>query len=595
MGVPKLTDHIEAVYQALQKMPFFRNFPLEFLHELAQACDLAQFNVGDEILSQGQLNQHLYFLISGRVSVSVDNGVVAELMSIGDLLGEMSVITKQPCTATIVADSEVIVLRLGVDALEEGANAQTDRFKYLLYRVYASILTKKLSETNQKAKHLESVSLTLEKAQRELQEINENLERKVEIRTRDLENKSEALQLSQKKMESQNLELVTSHKKLEELYNTKNLTFSKLEDLYKNHLVQLKNDLSELRKHVSTDAQPILDQASTKLSETMTLLKPISEIYHTEQSMKSKKVLLIESNKKQQTLAKLALGGTGVHLDIVSSVDELIKGVESNFDIIFLDADSFSRAEEMRSRFPTSSIVLMTSDSIKEYFSVLQKSKVLPNIVSRAEGDRGFTVKNIVTTVTKLTSKDLFGLEKYVSWGADVKVVPVVASDKRAEYIANMQKYFETLGVRSSTRDRAALVTEELLMNAIYDAPVDSSGKSLFNHKTRQEIIYLKPNQQSKYRYATDGTLLAVSVEDPFGSLSGKVILNYLESCYGGAAGSLNKEKGGAGRGLHQIVENSDLVVFNIHPGVKTEIIALFYLDKNDAQSKVPSFHLFIA
>jgi hypothetical protein len=54
----------------------------------------------------------------------------------------------------------------------------------------------------------------------------------------------------------------------------------------------------------------------------------------------------------------------------------------------------------------------------------------------------------------------------------------------------------------------------------------------------------------------------------------------------------LNTQKGGAGRGLHQIIENSDLTIFNVKKGIRTEVICLFNIDgqKREAQ---PSFHYF--
>jgi hypothetical protein len=51
--------------------------------------------------------------------------------------------------------------------------------------------------------------------------------------------------------------------------------------------------------------------------------------------------------------------------------------------------------------------------------------------------------------------------------------------------------------------------------------------------------------------------------------------------------------KGGGGRGIHQIIENADLVVFNIRPNVRTEVIALFNIDPKAQGDKHPSFHLF--
>ncbi len=51
---------------------------------------------------------------------------------------------------------------------------------------------------------------------------------------------------------------------------------------------------------------------------------------------------------------------------------------------------------------------------------------------------------------------------------------------------------------------------------------------------SRTEDIVLKPEEQGLVRWATDGVILAVSVQDPFGSLKGSTILKYLEKNYAG-------------------------------------------------------------
>ena len=99
------------------------------------------------------------------------------------------------------------------------------------------------------------------------------------------------------------------------------------------------------------------------------------------------------------------------------------------------------------------------------------------------------------------------------------------------------------------------------------------------------------------FRFATDGVLMAISVEDPFGGLDAVTLFKYLEKCYSGT-GSLNDgrtDKGGGGRGLHQIIENSDLVVFNIDPGKRTEVIALFNTDQKSGVQRNPNLHFFKA
>ena len=242
--------------------------------------------------------------------------------------------------------------------------------------------------------------------------------------------------------------------------------------------------------------------------------------------------------------------------------------------------------------YPNTDVVLMTSEQIENYLPSLESFDKLPNIISVDPEDKTFTIKNMVTSVTKLISKNIFGLEKYLSWGVSIKEETISSSKKRADIISNLRTHFKSVGVRNSVLTRCEVVTEELLMNAIYDAPTDSEGNSIYNHLPRTTDINLEPDQFSTIRYASDGMFLAVSVEDPFGSLNGKIILNYLKSCYTGTAGNLNTNKGGAGRGLHQIIENSDLVVFNIHKNKKTEVIAIFNMDPKHSK-KGPSFHLF--
>ena len=71
-------------------------------------------------------------------------------------------------------------------------------------------------------------------------------------------------------------------------------------------------------------------------------------------------------------------------------------------------------------------------------------------------------------------------------------------------------------------------------------------GNHVYNHLSRSVPIALVPSQFATFRYATDGIYLAISVEDPF-ALS-RTTLQIHQSCYSGAPGSLNKDKGGAGR-----------------------------------------------
>jgi len=571
-------DDLEALFK---EFPILATFPGRVITELAKATDVVEVPPNTQLLQQGQVNDSLFFLVDGTVGVYVDGGRVSKMQRKGDLIGEMSVISKKPVGATILSETHVILLRVSSQLFLNSAGPDKDLYLSILYRIYATVLAEKLHDTNQKAKRFEEMTIQLTATQEELQEINENLEKKVEERTQ--------------KLEQQNAALMASSNKLTELLNSKHVLFKKLGEFHDKHLAPLKSLLDQMR--LSSSSDPIIDEARTVVFEVQQLLGPLNDQYSSEQQVQGKRVLLADTNKKQQIIAKMALGGTGVHLDLVSTLEEGKEKIENGtYDLVAIDAPMLELGNLVRSKMPSARLVLMTSDQIPSYLPALRQLSHIPHIVSRDEADRTFTIKNIMTTVTKLLSNDLFGLEKYMSWGVDVQTRPIVSSKSRPDLIQEVDKYFEKVGIRRANRDRIKLVLEEMLMNAIYDAPHGSDGKSLYNHLPRTVDVSLRPAEQGLLRFATDGMLIAISVQDPFGGLKGSTILRYLEHNYAGSAGDINAQenKGGAGRGLHQIVESSDLVVFNVDSGKKTEVIALFNVEAKEKANLNPSFHLFL-
>jgi len=572
----------EAELRALfMGFPLLSKFPEILITQLVNAAEVLDMPANTQILRQNQPNEHLYFLITGNLGIYVDGGRVSVLDKRGDLVGEMSVITGKNSVATILSETPVTMVRINSRVFLDVTGPDRDLYLSTLYRIYSTVLAEKLDRTNQKAKHFEELTINLTAAQNELKEININLERKVEERTQ--------------KLEQQNAELQAGKNKVQDLLNTKRVVFQKLSELQTQQLHPLKGYLDEFRKNHPQDNS--IDQLRKAVFEVQNMITPLAEQYSSEQATQGKSVLLADTNKKQQVVAKMALGGTGVVLDTVSTTEEGKAKLDAkNYDLIMFDPANIELANLAFEKNPKTGLVLMTSDQVPTYLPALKALKGMPQIVSRDDSDRTFTVKNIVTTATKILSSDFFGLEKYLSWGVDVQTMPVTGTKQRQDVLFDVARYFEKIGVRRANRDRIQCVLEEMLMNAIYDAPVDKDGKSLYNHLPRTVDFNLKPEEQGMVRFATDGMLVAVSVQDPFGSLKGSIILKYLEANYGGQAHDLNAQegKGGAGRGLHQIVENSDLVVFNVDPGKKTEAIALFNVEVKEKATQNPSFHLFI-
>ena len=548
--------HPTEIAKELTKYPFFKGFPEQSMLAFATMTEAKDYSAGDEILAQGFQNDSLYFLRTGIISVSVDGEIISELSASGEVFGEMSVINKKPTTTTIKALTAVQVFRINESHLLRLPGHERFKFHELLYAVYSRVLVERLTKTNDKAKRFEIANRELQSTQGQLQKLNENLESEISRRSSEL--------------------------------------VKKVFEMTETYINPAKLKISQILQTEPTEV-PVSEVKSLNntLTDIVDVLKPVIELG--QRQVLAKRVLIHDSNKKQINIARLALGGTGVALATSSNSEELAKHLTGvDYDAILCDAVLVDDVQMIQKMKPTTPLVMIVNMDMKFYLDTIKYNPKQNYFISRDAEDRTFTVKNVSTTVAKLLNNDFFGMEKYLSWGTKTTEVAIDNSDERITQNEVMLEHFKSFGVRSGVLEKVQVVTEELLMNAIYDAPTDAMGKSLFNHKSRTEKIHLARGQEAKLKYGTDGMFLAVSVTDPFGSLTKDIIMKYLESCYDGQAGIYNKEKGGAGRGLHMIIESANLTIFNIIPRKKTEVISLFNLEKSD-QETPPTFHIFFA
>jgi CRP-like cAMP-binding protein len=589
-SIQHLFDENEHTLKELRRVGLFQGVDECFFNEIASLSRALCLKKGDVILKEGEKNEKLYLLLEGRLGVWVKGENIASLGRRGDLVGEMSVVSSQPCSATIQAEETSELLAVDLSKIKRLSEEGDPGFEKNLYRIYSLILTEKLAETNQKAKNFEKTNRELTQTKDELAKFNESLERKVLDRTRDLKESKDAL-------EQEHMALTASHRKLEDLTNAIEMTFKSLRALSEEKIPSVQASLKKVTKQKLSSPKPV-EKAIKEIDDIRSKVDALTEDYYKEKSIESRSVLLAESDKKEQVVAKMALGGTGVHLDIASSVEEAKQCIKDrSYDVAFLSSDMLSLSESIEKSSPETDLVYIArSEAETGVLDKLNSSSHLSNVLGRREDDRVFFVKNILTTVSKLITKDYFGLEKYLNWGVDVQRASITGSSCRAELIHQMSEYFKSVGLRKRVIESAEFVGEELLMNAIYDAPRDDSGNPKYNHLPRSEEVKLEESERGFFRYACDGVLAALSVEDPFGALDREVILSYLNrgSQPDLDLGTHEAQKGGAGLGLFQVIETADLIVYNVKKGLRTEVIALFNVDLSQSKKDgAPSFHFF--
>lgn len=149
------------------------------------------------------------------------------------------------------------------------------------------------------------------------------------------------------------------------------------------------------------------------------------------------------------------------------------------------------------------------------------------------------------------------------------------SADKRGA-IEQTRAFGEELQIAERLVANACHIVEELVTNAIYNAPVhDDTGEHLYARRKRNEDVVLPDDKRVELVLRTDGERLAITATDPWGTLSPGVVHAYLAKGFRRGADQVDAKAGGAGLGLYQVFDAASHLVVVLAPRVRTEMTAL--------------------
>ncbi|MCA9519688.1 MAG: PEGA domain-containing protein [Myxococcales bacterium] len=182
--------------------------------------------------------------------------------------------------------------------------------------------------------------------------------------------------------------------------------------------------------------------------------------------------------------------------------------------------------------------------------------------------------------IKKILSGNIFGLDKYLPYGSEIKRIYVSNYAEKSNCIAQVSQYAARMKVRKPIRNAIEQVLDELLMNAIYDAPVDKDGQPLFaNLPTELRVnVQLDTKKRVRVEFGCTNRYFAISVLDQYGSLRKKTILQYWKKCIS-EKNQIDQKPGGAGLGLYLVLNSVTGISINLRPSVATEMVCLFDLN----------------
>ncbi len=309
------------------------------------------------------------------------------------------------------------------------------------------------------------------------------------------------------------------------------------------------------------------------------------------------RILVVEPDRDHARALTRVVRAVAPEARVCTSVQDLPDELVA--DIVVAPWDGFAPDERdhlldrLAPWFQRRRVVLHAAAWERAEMSPLLGARGACNLLART-GD--VDTADLMVTLQKLAGKDVFGIEKYFPWGAPVTKVSLRSTGERDGTLELAKNVVAQLSVQSRFADTFSAALDELITNALYNAPVDAQGRHRFAATHRNEEVMLDGKECVDVTFCADGQRIGVSVSDPFGTLRPETTVAYLAKCMRKGDDQVDQKAGGAGLGLYCAYEAASHLALNVQRGRRTEAIAILDVRGRfkDFASRPKSFNVFV-
>ena len=131
------------------ELPSLALFKQEHLRRIMSVSKVRSYEPEEYIIKQGQFDCWIYIIISGAVRVEREGKEVARLQRIGDIFGEMGVISGEARSADVIADKATTCLAMDGSVFDRHGDNESLSMGLLFYRLFSEVLAMRLRESNE--------------------------------------------------------------------------------------------------------------------------------------------------------------------------------------------------------------------------------------------------------------------------------------------------------------------------------------------------------------------------------------------------------------------------------------------------------------
>jgi len=132
-------------YELVRALTFFNDFSDAEVEEVLDVASWEECAAGQTIISEGELGESFFIIVSGQMSVTVDGKSIATLGA-GECVGEMAYLAESQRTASVVALEDATLLEIDSALIEWASIPCQMRFN----KAFMKVLINRLVETNLK-------------------------------------------------------------------------------------------------------------------------------------------------------------------------------------------------------------------------------------------------------------------------------------------------------------------------------------------------------------------------------------------------------------------------------------------------------------
>lgn len=169
-----------------------------------------------------------------------------------------------------------------------------------------------------------------------------------------------------------------------------------------------------------------------------------------------------------------------------------------------------------------------------------------------------------------------FGISTYMPEGTQTQKITLKKSSQRKAAVEAMQNVLDKSDVTGRLSALVAQAIDQLVMNAIFDAPQNPPGNYIRKFLPRVSDFELNAKEQVTLEFARTEDLIGISISDQWGTLRKEVVMNFLRKDYQKESVKFKSSDPGSGLGLHGIIQTGLSLLFVSSPKSRTEVMLFF-------------------